>query len=77
MVAADSYSGAMATPAVRGHSLFFRSLEPPDGWDGGRAAVAGKGYAATTIADIVREASVSRRTFYEHFQAKSECLIAL
>ena len=45
--------------------------------EGMARAVAGKGYAATTIADIVREASVSRRTFYEHFQAKSECLIAL
>jgi AcrR family transcriptional regulator len=40
-------------------------------------AVAGKGYAETTIADIVREASVSRRTFYEHFGTKAECLIAL
>ena len=40
-------------------------------------AVAGKGYAETTIADIVREASVSRRTFYEHFADKLECLIAL
>jgi AcrR family transcriptional regulator len=40
-------------------------------------AVAAKGYAETTIADIVREASVSRRTFYEHFSTKSECLIAL
>ena len=41
------------------------------------AAVAVKGYADTTIADIVREASVSRRTFYEHFHDKAECLIAL
>lgn len=40
-------------------------------------AVAAKGYADTTIADIVREASVSRRTFYEYFGTKSECLIAL
>ncbi|HYF40864.1 MAG TPA: TetR/AcrR family transcriptional regulator [Ramlibacter sp.] len=40
-------------------------------------AVAAKGYADTTIADIVREASVSRRTFYEHFTSKAECLIAL
>jgi AcrR family transcriptional regulator len=40
-------------------------------------AVAEKGYADTTIADIVREASVSRRTFYEHFATKAECLIAL
>jgi AcrR family transcriptional regulator len=40
-------------------------------------AVAAKGYADTTIADIVREAAVSRRTFYEHFSTKAECLIAL
>jgi AcrR family transcriptional regulator len=40
-------------------------------------AVAAKGYAATTIADIVREASVSRRTFYEHFDGKADCLVAL
>lgn len=40
-------------------------------------AVAVKGYADTTIADIVREAAVSRRTFYEHFPTKAECLIAL
>lgn len=40
-------------------------------------AVATKGYAETTIADIVREAGVSRRTFYEHFATKADCLIAL
>jgi AcrR family transcriptional regulator len=40
-------------------------------------AVALNGYAATTIADIVQAACVSRRTFYEHFSTKSECLIAL
>lgn len=40
-------------------------------------AVAAKGYADTTITDIVREAAVSRRTFYEHFDSKADCLIAL
>jgi AcrR family transcriptional regulator len=40
-------------------------------------AVGAKGYADTTIADIVREAGVSRRTFYEHFATKAECFIAL
>ncbi|MGE4240362.1 TetR/AcrR family transcriptional regulator [Ramlibacter sp.] len=40
-------------------------------------AVAAKGYRDTTIADVVREAAVSRRTFYEHFDTKSDCLIAL
>lgn len=45
--------------------------------EGMAQAVAEKGYAETTIADIVRAAAVSRRTFYEHFATKSECLIAL
>lgn len=40
-------------------------------------AVSRKGFADTTIGDIVAEASVSRRTFYEHFDSKAECLIAL
>jgi AcrR family transcriptional regulator len=40
-------------------------------------AVSRKGYADTTIADIVGEASVSRRTFYEHFDSKADCLTAL
>jgi AcrR family transcriptional regulator len=40
-------------------------------------AVAVRGYSETTIADIVREANVSRRTFYEHFADKAECLVAL
>lgn len=39
--------------------------------------VARKGYAETTIADLAAEARVSRRTFYEHFDSKAECLIAL
>ena len=40
-------------------------------------SVADKGYADTTIADIVRIAGVSRRTFYEHFVGKADCLLAL
>lgn len=46
-------------------------------FDGMARAVAAKGYGAITIADIVREAGVSRRTFYEHFTTKADCLIAL
>lgn len=45
--------------------------------EGMARAVAAKGYADTTIADIVREAAVSRRSFYEHFATKAECLVAL
>ncbi|HEX8271691.1 MAG TPA: helix-turn-helix domain-containing protein [Longimicrobiaceae bacterium] len=45
--------------------------------DGMAAAVAERGYADTTIADIVRHARVSKRTFYEQFAGKEECLLAL
>lgn len=40
-------------------------------------AIAAKGYAATTIADVVMHARVSKRTFYEHFADKEACLMAL
>jgi AcrR family transcriptional regulator len=35
-----------------------------------------KGYEATTIADLVKLAGVSRAAFYEHFTDKQECLLA-
>ena len=38
--------------------------------------VADKGYAATTIEDIVRGAGVSKKTFYEHFTDKLACFLA-
>lgn len=40
-------------------------------------AVADKGLAATTIADVARLAGTSKRTFYEHFADKEECFLAL
>ncbi len=35
------------------------------------------GYRNTTVADIVRHARTSRRTFYEHFASKEACFVAL
>ena len=40
-------------------------------------AIVDKGYAAVTIADVVRHARVSKRTFYEHFADKEDCFLAL
>jgi AcrR family transcriptional regulator len=40
-------------------------------------AVSEKGYGATTVADVVRIARVSRRTFYEHFDDRESCFLAL
>jgi AcrR family transcriptional regulator len=41
------------------------------------AVAEAKGFVAATIADIVREAGVSKRTFYEHFASKEDCFLAL
>ena len=40
-------------------------------------AMATKRYREVTLADITSSAKVSRRTFYEHFKNKDECLLAL
>jgi AcrR family transcriptional regulator len=40
-------------------------------------AVAEHGYGATTVAHVVALAGVSRKTFYEHFGDKEDCLLAL
>jgi AcrR family transcriptional regulator len=39
-------------------------------------AVAGSGWAATTVAGVLELAGVSRRSFYEQFSNKEECLMA-
>jgi AcrR family transcriptional regulator len=39
--------------------------------------MAEKGYPATTIADIAREARVSKTVVYAHFRDKEECLLEL
>ncbi|MBL0945999.1 MAG: TetR/AcrR family transcriptional regulator [Hydrogenophaga sp.] len=36
-----------------------------------------KGLAAVTVADVVRVAGVSKRTFYEHFSDKEACFLQL
>jgi AcrR family transcriptional regulator len=40
------------------------------------ACVAEQGYAATTVAQVVARAGVSRKTFYEHFTDKRACFLA-
>jgi AcrR family transcriptional regulator len=39
-------------------------------------AVAEKGYSATTVADVIARARVSRKTFYEQFRDKEACFLA-
>jgi AcrR family transcriptional regulator len=45
--------------------------------DGLAKSIEDKGYRNTTVADIVRRARTSRRTFYEHFSSKEACFVAL
>jgi AcrR family transcriptional regulator len=35
-----------------------------------------QGYKATSVADVIAEADVSRTTFYKHFDDKHECFLA-
>jgi AcrR family transcriptional regulator len=39
-------------------------------------AVAAKGYAETSVADVIERAGVSRETFYEHFAGKEDCFLS-
>ncbi len=39
-------------------------------------AVAEKGYASTTVRDVIGRARVSRETFYEQFANKEDCFLA-
>jgi AcrR family transcriptional regulator len=38
-------------------------------------AIAENGYRATRVADVIARAGVSRKTFYEHFANKQDCLL--
>lgn len=38
-------------------------------------AVGEQGYVATTVADVLVRAEVSRRTFYEHFNDREDCFL--
>src|SRR3954453_20508067 len=82
---------ARRSPSRRADSLFCRALEPEGGWHDGRdavwanqrarmldamsRAVATKGYARVSVADVVELAGVSRRTFYEQFTDKEHCFL--
>jgi len=45
--------------------------------DGLAASIGDRGYRDTTVADIVRHARTSKRTFYAQFASKEECFIEL
>ncbi len=45
--------------------------------EGLAASIREKGLAQTQVADVVRHARASRRTFYKHFPDKDSCLVEL
>ena len=45
--------------------------------DGLAASIEERGYRDTTVADIVRHARTSKRTFYDHFSTKEDCFFEL
>ena len=59
----------MSAPAIVGFRV--RLL------DGLAASIQERGYRETTVADIVRGARTSKRTFYDHFSGKEECFAEL
>lgn len=40
-------------------------------------SVAENGYIKATVADVLKRASVSRETFYQHFSDKEQCFLAV
>ena len=45
--------------------------------DGLQASIGERGYRETTVADVVRHARTSKRTFYDHFATKEQCFVEL
>jgi AcrR family transcriptional regulator len=45
--------------------------------DGLATAIGERGYRTSTVADIVRHARTSKRTFYDQFASKEECFLEL
>ena len=45
--------------------------------DGLAASIGERGYRASTVADIVRHARTSKRTFYDQFASREQCFLEL
>ncbi len=61
-----------ASPSPSVASAFRRRL-----LDGLADSIADRGYRATTVADVVRNAKTSKRTFYDEFASKETCFVEL
>jgi len=70
-VADDAASAGASTSPVAGDPFRQRLL------DGLAASITERGYRASTVADIVRHARTSKRTFYDQFPSKEQCFLEL
>ena len=71
-----------AATAVAGAPALGEPVAKPDPFrlrllDGLAASIGERGYRATTVADIVRHARTSKRTFYDQFPGKEQCFLEL
>lgn len=78
------------SPCARGGALYKKLPHGPHGMEREAVArnqrvrmygamiesVARKGFAKTSVADVIGLAGVSRRAFYEHFPSKEACFVA-
>ena len=68
--------------AVAGDPVLGAELAEPDPFrlrllDGLAASISERGYRASTVADVVRHARTSKRTFYDQFASKEQCFLEL
>ncbi|HTY34242.1 helix-turn-helix domain-containing protein [Mycobacterium sp.] len=61
----------LACPPAESDPFRLRLLE------GLAASISERGYRASTVADIVRHARTSKRTFYDQFASKGDCFLEL
>ena len=71
-----------ATTATAGGAILGNPSAEPDPFrlrllDGLATSVIERGYRASTVADIVRNARTSKRTFYGQFTSKEQCFLEL
>jgi AcrR family transcriptional regulator len=75
---AQAVPSATTTTTVAGDAV----LDEPDPFrlrllDGLATSIGERGYRASTVADIVRHARTSKRTFYDQFASKEQCFLEL
>lgn len=68
--------------AVAGDAVLDDGVARPDLFrrrllDGLADSIGERGYRSTTVADIVRHARTSKRTFYDQFTGKEQCFLEL